>query len=343
MKITAKQIAEIVGVSRGTVDRALHNRGRVDPEVAKRIKEVAKEHGFEPSRTARALALSKNPIKIGAVVPLTKTSFMREVISGLNLAKNELANNGGKLFIEKLPGLDVQEEIDAIDRLLAKGIQGLAIAPVEGDALRSKLKQMRSELDIPIVTFNTDIVGIDRLCFVGMNNRRAGATAAGLMNMLLGQKGGKVLIIMGFVTNQSQSQRVEGFVQEINRSFPNIEILGLQLSMDAEDMAERITLQMLESTPDLAGIMMVPGGQAGVCRALKQARKSGEVKLIVYDVLPETLEGLQEGIIDFVIDQNALIQGKRPPQILFNYLFDQAVPHNELQYTDIILKTRYNI
>lgn len=343
MKITAKQIAEIVGVSRGTVDRALHDRGRVDPDVAQRIKEVAQEYGFEPSRLARALALSKNPIKIGAVAPLTKTSFMQEVVSGLNFAKDELSDNGGELLIESLPGLDTQEIIQAIDRLLAQGIQGLAIAPVEDDALRNKLRLLQEEHNMPIVTFNTDITGIDRLCFVGMNNRRSGATAADLMNMLLGEKGGKVLIIMGFVSNPSQNQRVEGFMEEINVSSPQIEILGLQLSMDAEDMAERITLQTLENTPDLAGIMMVPGGQAGVCKALKKAGKSDDVKLIVYDLLPETLEGLQEGVIDFVIDQNALVQGEKPPQILFDYLFDQITPHNEFQYTDITLKTRYNI
>ena len=45
MAVTLKQIAEIAGVSRGTVDRALHNRGRVSPEVAARLRQIAQEQG----------------------------------------------------------------------------------------------------------------------------------------------------------------------------------------------------------------------------------------------------------------------------------------------------------
>ena len=46
MAITLNQIAEICGVSRGTVDRALHNKGNVRPAVAERIKAVANEYGY---------------------------------------------------------------------------------------------------------------------------------------------------------------------------------------------------------------------------------------------------------------------------------------------------------
>ena len=43
MAVTAQKIAELAGVSRGTVDRALHNRSRVNPEVAARIRKIADE------------------------------------------------------------------------------------------------------------------------------------------------------------------------------------------------------------------------------------------------------------------------------------------------------------
>ena len=46
MAVTAQQIAELAGVSRGTVDRALHNRGRVNPEVAAKIHKIAAELGI---------------------------------------------------------------------------------------------------------------------------------------------------------------------------------------------------------------------------------------------------------------------------------------------------------
>ena len=46
MAATIKQIAELSGVSRGTVDRVLHNRGGVDPQIAKKIQKIAKENGY---------------------------------------------------------------------------------------------------------------------------------------------------------------------------------------------------------------------------------------------------------------------------------------------------------
>ena len=46
MSVTIQQIAEKAGVSRGTVDRALNNRGRINPEVAEMVKRTAEEMGY---------------------------------------------------------------------------------------------------------------------------------------------------------------------------------------------------------------------------------------------------------------------------------------------------------
>lgn len=64
MAITLQQIADLAGVSRGTVDRALNNRGRIKPEVEQRIKKIAKDVGYKPSRAGRALAMVKKILKL---------------------------------------------------------------------------------------------------------------------------------------------------------------------------------------------------------------------------------------------------------------------------------------
>ena len=73
MAVTLQQIAEAAGVSRGTVDRALNNRGRIRPEVEERIKRIAREMGYQPSRAGRALAMAKRKIRIGVILQYMET------------------------------------------------------------------------------------------------------------------------------------------------------------------------------------------------------------------------------------------------------------------------------
>ena len=78
---TIREIAEIAGVSRGTVDRALNKRGRINPEVAERILKIADEMGYVPKRVKKAA--KKQPVKIGIVTQLTNKSFMIPIKKGI--------------------------------------------------------------------------------------------------------------------------------------------------------------------------------------------------------------------------------------------------------------------
>ena len=53
--MTINEIAKLAGVSRGTVDRVIHNRGNVKPEIQTRIQQIIRETGFSPNMAASAL------------------------------------------------------------------------------------------------------------------------------------------------------------------------------------------------------------------------------------------------------------------------------------------------
>lgn len=342
MAITIKEIAALAGVSIGTVDRALHNRGRVNPELAARIKQIAKTNGFEPSLAGRALALARKPLKIGVVVHLTKTPFMKQVLSGIQQVKVNIESLGAEVLVEEIPSLDAAKQVAAIDRLVKEGVHGIALSPSSDDIVRAKVDSVAEKKKIPIVTFNTDLPGSKRMSYVGMDNLRSGATAAGLMGALTGGAG-QVAVITGHMANQASSFRVDGFLKEVQQSYPGIQITGVQLCFDEDDTAEALTRQSLENFPRLAGLFVSSGGQAGVCRALEAAGAGSNIKVVMYDLIPPTLEGIQKGNIDFLIDQNAYMQGYQPANLLFEYLFNGKKPEHEMQFTDIIIKNRYTL
>jgi LacI family transcriptional regulator len=339
---TIQQIADLAGVSRGTVDRALNHRGRIRPDVAEKIQKIADEMGYQSNRSKKEERTDNRPVKIGVVTQLSKSSFMIQVNQGIQDAKKELKERGADLVWKDIVTVDEKEQLQAIDQLVAEGIQGLAIMPIECETIRLKINWLVEEKNIPVITFNSDIVGTKRKCFVGLDNKRSGFTAAGLMGMLTRGKG-KILTITGYFTNSVNSLRVEGFIQEAKQSYPGMELLGVQSSFDDAGEVERIILSTLDRVPDLAGIFVASAGQAGVHKALDGRQLEKRPYVIVYDITPRNIQAILDGEVDFLIDQEAYVQGNRPPLMLYDLLVKGQEPEKEYIFTDINIKTKYNI
>ena len=342
MAVTQKQIAEAAGVSRGTVDRVLHGRGRVKAEVQERVFRIAREMQYQPNAAGQALVKSSAPKKLGVVCQFSETPFMKLVAAGMERAREELDALGGHVTLITIESYDVEKMIDSLDALLRDGVQGLALTPGNAPEIHAKLREI-AEAGIPVITFNTDAPESSRLCYVGLDNYRAGTVCADLMHTALRQQGGLVLPISGYEGHQAHSQRLAAFQQKIRDSFPSLTLLPPQMCSDTDAVAEKIVLRALEEHPDLQGIYLSGNGQAGVCRALRSRGRTNQVCVICYDLTEANIRELNRGGIDFLIDQNAFEQGYRPARMLYDYLMLNREPEREFYYTDITIKTRYNL
>ena len=322
MAVTAQQIAELAGVSRGTVDRALHNRGRVNPEVAAKIHKIAAELGYKPNLIGQALVKSRREFKLGAILQSTETPTMQIVRAGVQRAAQELAASGVELIMRENRGLDTEMVLEHIEELVSQGVQGLAIAPNNSPEIRQCIDELY-EQGIPVITLNSDAPGSRRLAFIGMDNYRAGQTAAGLLRLML-PEGGKVLPLAGHLNNTAHNNRLNGFMDTINGETGNeIELLAFQPCFDRDDYAHEIT-------------------QHGACAAVEEEGRKGKVKVVAFDLNPMNMELLRSDSLSFVLDQKAFEQGYRPPFLLFDYLQNKKAPEKELLYTDIAIKTKFN-
>ena len=196
MGVTIRQIAEAAGVSRGTVDRALNNRGRIRPEVAERVRQIAEEMGYKPNQLGRALSMSRNNIKIGVILQGAETPFMKEVMKGIEEAGAEVDNLGGTVLIHTIEHQSAEDVLLAMEKMRQEEVSGIAMVPLEAEEVKKEINRFVEEYHIPVVTFTSDVEDTKRLCFVGQNGVQCGRAAAGLMGELTGGKG-RVAIIRG--------------------------------------------------------------------------------------------------------------------------------------------------
>ena len=123
MAVTSQQIADLAGVSRGTVDRALHNRGRVSPEVAARISRIAEELGYRPNILGQALSRSRQDIKLGVILQSAETPTIQDVARSVHQMGTELQRSGVEMLLRTVSGLSTVEVLRQIDELVEAGIK----------------------------------------------------------------------------------------------------------------------------------------------------------------------------------------------------------------------------
>ena len=342
--MTMQKIAEAVGVSRGTVDRAIHHRGRIDPEVEARIFDAARSMGYVlpgADRERPGKAGPKKEIRIGVITYLCHAGFMREINRGIAEAGDELKERGVRVILRESRAVDEKEQLEYLEELEQMDLDGLALMPIDTGAIRKKLYAL-SEKQLPLVMFNSKLSGIPRLSYVGMDNYQSGRAAAGLFNMLTAGSG-RILVITGSFGNQLINARVDGFTKEIKESFPGLSIAAVQSSYDSEEDVQRIVEDSLRSIPGINGIFVVSSGQTGLRDAFSFLHLDRRPAVVIYDQTPKNEKLLMDDLADFLIDQSGFEQGYRPLHILANAIGRGILPATQEEHTDISIRTKYNL
>ena len=165
MNIGIKQLADIAGVSIGTVDRALHNRSGIDPVTKDRILSVARELHYRPHYLARSLANGAS-MTLGVVVYDLKNFFFSELVEVIE-AKARALNYYVYLMLSHK---DLEQEIESLDHLRGLNVDGIIMVPINWG---SSFDRYLRGLDCPIVTISNRIsknwpwVGIDDYAAMG--------------------------------------------------------------------------------------------------------------------------------------------------------------------------------
>ncbi len=160
--ISTSRLAEICGVSQGTVDRALHDRAGISPKTKERILRVAREYGYRPNLHARSMKGGRSML-IGVVVFDLDNEFFAELVSRIEQVCTAL----GYYTIIMLTKRDPKRERQCLDNLYRMSVDGIVLCPInDGEEYGNFLRS----LEIPTVTVGNRIAGIP---YAGIDNRAA--------------------------------------------------------------------------------------------------------------------------------------------------------------------------
>ena len=335
MPVTIKEIAKIANVSRGTVDRALHKRGGVNPEVEERILAIAESLGYQPNELGKALQGINKKSNIGLLLPSIENPFFADLIKGAMKRGTELENYGINIILKQMRGYDPEEQAEAIDVLVKeKGINALAFTPSNSPVIIDKIRELVDQ-GIFVATVNADIIGSARNCFVGVDFHKGGRLAAGLCGLF--NENARIYIVNGSEKLLSHEQRINGFRETIEKRFPKAEIAGVQACDDNKFQAYNIVRTVLEEDSRIDMIYVVGEGITGVCAAINEY-SSRNIKVVCFDDVPHTVKLFNEGKVHATICQQPFQQGYRAIQACYSAVVGSDVKEEII--LDQVIKIR---
>lgn len=339
-QLRIRDIAKLANVSTGTVDRVLHNRAGVNEQTRAKISKILEEIDYSPNLIAKTLA-SKTPMRFVMLIPSAKNanSFWAQPVLGVQQGADELSKFRVLVDLYTFDDSDKHSFTKMANRILKEKPQGVIFSPVFFPDSLTFIKELE-KLEIPFVFVNTDIKNTSNIAYFGQDAFKSGYLSGKLMNYGLG-KG--TLLILKLVNNLVISRHVEnrenGFKEFIkkNNLSGHYQIFDLEIDLLKKDEPFK-SLSTFFDQHQVDGIFVPNSRSFKLVKCMKE--HNVQVPLIIgYDLIPENIKHLEDGVISFLIGQRPEEQSYRAIKSLFNYIvLKQNIKKQNYSPIDIITK-----
>lgn len=337
--VTIGAIAKEAGVGIGTVDRVLHNRGRVSEETRIKVQEIIDRLNYSPNRAAQILA-KREACHIAVIYHCKETDYWNEVKIGIDKAEKEFSQYGIIIKRYILPEIDVDRQVEILDELIKGKCDGIALVPYYSQKVTDAINRA-IEKGIPVVTFNND-EKCNRTCFVGQDLYQSGRTAGRIMAMAASPKGRVAALVPTVATMSALEQRLEGFFEVLKEYRKDIYFIGCKnISQDSE-VTYKVSKELVKK--DKVDAIYVSNVYVEiVANAIKDLGMSDQILIIGHDLTKGISKHLKEGTINVTIGQEPRVQGYKPIKILCDILLFNKWPEKDKYLTRIEIFVDENI
>lgn len=294
---TIADLAEAAGVSVSTVNRILGGAAPVRGATMQRVQSAAERIGFYGLGAIEDRVRNATPnFRFGFLLQQSKRElyqlFGREIVAACRRRRDEVVDPVID-FVDLLTPENIAARLLALGRSCDATAVIAADHPLIGQAIRSLREQGK-----PVVAYISDHSVPARAAYVGADNWKLGRTAAWLIAQTTSGPG-RVAVFLGNHRYQCQDVADASMRSYMREHAPRLTVEDSRPTQEEPDVAFRMVAELLQTTDDLVGILIVGGGISGVLRALRQAtpeRRKG-IRLVCRDMGPETRKGLSEGLI----------------------------------------------
>ena len=317
--MTIKEIAEKAKVSVGTVDRVLHNRGEVSEKTREKVLQIMREGNYEPNLFARQLVLNK-VFTIASLLPSSgEGDYWAYPEQGVRRAEKEVKPFGIRnqfFFFEEENEQDFEKT--AREVLRAKP-DGLLLAPVIHEKARWLAAECEQE-QIPLVLVDSDLPDSKRLASIGQQAYQSGRLAGKLLHFA----GGSQTIYLVNITRRNENnnvfkQRKSGFHAYFQEHSLPVKIKEINLKVEEGDFRQQ--LEGLSREFREGDAVFAPDSKIHwLAGSVQAAGKSSRIRMVGYDLVEKNKQYLQDGTIDFLINQKPELQGYLGMQSLYRFL-----------------------
>lgn len=317
-----RDIAEALGISIGTVDRALHGRTGVSPRTKARVLRMAEQLGYKPNIAARSLKLNRR-VRIAAVLPCEIAAFFDPLRRGIQAAADEVVGLQLALDFIDYPRLG-SGDVMALESVASKKYDGILFTPGRPRELAGVIRRIIGQ-GIPMLCVASDAPDTGRLSSVSVDAYISGSLAAELLSYRL-QTSSRVATITGDLATFDHAEKLRGFAATLAMLAPHLTLLPVVESHESPDDAYHQSIALMKSKTPPDAIYISTANSLPVLRALEELKLLGHVQVIATDLFPELVPLIESGKVLATLYQRPEAQGKTAFETLIAHLSDPEKP-----------------
>lgn len=276
--------------------------------------------------------------KVTLIQGVKADNFYISMACGAQAAASEY---GAKLTVQAPDKFDATLQTPLLNAVVQSKPDAILIAPNDAVAMIAPI-QDAINAGIAVFTVDTHIQTDIAISNIASDNVLGGKLAADALAKLINQTGSVYVqnVKPGISTTD---QRQQGFEEEIKK-YPNIKYLGVDFNNDDPTTAASQTAAKIQANPDLAGIFGTNLFSAeGAATAIKEAGKSGKIKVVGFDAGPQQVKDLRDSVVDVLIAQHPYDIGYTATKMAVEYLNGTNKSPQKVVTTGYTVVTRDNV